>query len=47
MRFAVIGAGVIGRTHAQTIQALQPRAELAAVVDIVPERAQELADEHG
>jgi UDP-N-acetyl-2-amino-2-deoxyglucuronate dehydrogenase len=47
MRFAVIGAGVIGRTHAQTIQALQPRAELAAVVDVVPERAQELADEHG
>ncbi|HZC27604.1 MAG TPA: Gfo/Idh/MocA family oxidoreductase [Actinopolymorphaceae bacterium] len=47
MRFAVIGAGVIGRTHAQTIQNLRPRAELAAVVDIVPERAGKLAEEHG
>jgi UDP-N-acetyl-2-amino-2-deoxyglucuronate dehydrogenase len=47
MRFAVIGAGVIGRTHAQTIQALGPRAELAAVVDVMPERAQKLAGELG
>ncbi|MGH3486379.1 MAG: Gfo/Idh/MocA family protein [Actinopolymorphaceae bacterium] len=47
MRFAVIGAGVIGRTHAQTIQALGPRAELAAVADVIPERAQKLAGEVG
>ncbi|WP_020577534.1 Gfo/Idh/MocA family protein [Actinopolymorpha alba] len=47
MRFAVIGAGVIGRTHAQTIQSLSPRAELAVVVDTIPERAQELAGQLG
>ncbi|HEY8458461.1 MAG TPA: Gfo/Idh/MocA family oxidoreductase [Actinopolymorphaceae bacterium] len=47
MRFAIIGAGVIGRLHAQTIQALKPRAELVAVVDVIPERAQQLAAEHG
>ncbi len=47
MRFGVIGAGVIGRTHAHTIQALQPRAELAVVADVVPERSKELADNHG
>jgi UDP-N-acetyl-2-amino-2-deoxyglucuronate dehydrogenase len=47
MRFGVIGAGVIGRTHAQTIQSLSPRAELAVVADIIPERAHELATKHG
>lgn len=45
MRFAVIGAGVIGALHAQTITQLSG-AELAAVVDIVPEAAQRLAAQH-
>jgi predicted dehydrogenase len=47
MRFAVIGAGVIGRLHAQTIQSLQPRAEVAVVVDTVAERAHSVAQEVG
>jgi predicted dehydrogenase len=38
---------VIGRLHAETIQALAPRAELAVVVDRVPERAAALAREFG
>jgi UDP-N-acetyl-2-amino-2-deoxyglucuronate dehydrogenase len=47
IRFAVLGAGVIGELHAQTIKSLAPRAELTAVIDAVPERAQQLADKHG
>ncbi|REF37976.1 Gfo/Idh/MocA family protein [Thermasporomyces composti] len=47
MRFAVIGAGVIGRLHAQTIQSFKPRAEVAVVVDTVAERAQSVAREVG
>lgn len=47
MRIAVIGCGVIGELHAQTIQALAPRAELAVVVDEIPERADRLAADHG
>src|SRR2546422_4979412 len=42
MRFAVIGAGVIGALHAETIAHLQG-AELTAVVDVHPERARSLA----
>jgi UDP-N-acetyl-2-amino-2-deoxyglucuronate dehydrogenase len=38
---------VIGRLHAQTIQALAPRAELVAVVDRGYERATALASEFG
>jgi UDP-N-acetyl-2-amino-2-deoxyglucuronate dehydrogenase len=38
---------VIGRLHAQTIQALRPRAELAIVVDRLAERATALASEFG
>ena len=47
MRFAIIGCGVIGTTHAETIAALAPRASLAVVVDTVPERAEALAAKHG
>lgn len=47
MRIAVVGAGVIGKLHAKTIKSLEPRAELAAVVDAVEERATELAGEYG
>src|SRR6266478_4831375 len=46
LRFALIGCGVIGPTHAEAINSL-PDAELVAVADIVPARAQKLADEYG
>ena len=39
MRFAIIGAGVTGRTHAARIAELAPRAMLALVADEVPGRA--------
>lgn len=47
MRFAVIGCGVIGELHARTIQSLQPEAQLAAVVDVVPERARSYSETFG
>jgi predicted dehydrogenase len=43
MRFAVIGAGVIGRTHAACIRELARRATLTLVVDEIPDRARALA----
>lgn len=43
MRFAVIGAGVIGRTHAACIRELAPRATLALVADSLHTRAHDLA----
>jgi predicted dehydrogenase len=46
MRFAVIGAGVIGALHAETIAHLQG-AELTAVVDVHAERARSLAARYG
>ncbi|QBD82512.1 Gfo/Idh/MocA family oxidoreductase [Ktedonosporobacter rubrisoli] len=42
-RFGIIGGGVIGQLHAQAITSL-PEAQLVAVVDIIPERAQKLAE---
>jgi predicted dehydrogenase len=45
MKFAVVGAGVIGNTHAQTIANL-PGAEVGVVVDVQLERAQDLAGRH-
>jgi len=47
VRFAIIGAGVIGRTHAACIRALAPGATLALVVDEVPGRACDLAAAYG
>ncbi|WP_051939578.1 Gfo/Idh/MocA family protein [Phaeacidiphilus oryzae] len=47
MRFAIIGAGVIGGTHAAAVRSLGERAELALVVDRLPDRARKLAAEHG
>jgi len=47
MRFALIGCGVIGRQHANTIAALGPRAELVLVVDEVAEAGRRLASAHG
>jgi len=47
MRFAVIGAGVIGATHARLIASLTGRAELVAVVDADVARATAVAGEFG
>lgn len=46
VRVAVIGCGTIGKVHASNYM-LCPDVELAAVVDIVPARAEKLAQEHG
>ena len=46
LRFGILGCGVIGPHHARAIAGLQS-AELVAVADVVPELAEELADEHG
>ncbi|GCE31811.1 oxidoreductase [Dictyobacter alpinus] len=43
LRFGIVGCGVIGPTHAEAIRSLDS-AELVAVADIVPEKAQKLAD---
>ena len=43
LRFGIIGCGVIGRIHAEAITSL-PDAQLVAVADVIPERAQELAE---
>ena len=47
LRFALVGAGVIGTTHAHALAALPDVAELVAVVDRDPAKAQELADRYG
>jgi UDP-N-acetyl-2-amino-2-deoxyglucuronate dehydrogenase len=47
MRFAVIGAGVIGATHAKLIASLPGRAELVAVVDADRSRAEAVSAESG
>lgn len=44
--FAIVGAGVIAPFHARAIQAL-PNAVLRAIVDVVPEIAQQRAAEFG
>jgi len=45
LKFAVVGAGVIGNLHAQTITNLVG-AQVAVVVDVAPERARDLALRH-
>lgn len=45
LRFGIIGCGVIGRLHAEAITGL-PDAQLVAVADSIPERAQELAEKY-
>ncbi len=42
LRFGIVGAGVIGKLHAEALQSL-PDAELVAIADRVPERAQTLS----
>ena len=43
LRFGIIGCGVIGSLHAEAITSL-PDAQLVAVADSIPERAQKLAE---
>jgi UDP-N-acetyl-2-amino-2-deoxyglucuronate dehydrogenase len=47
MRFAIIGAGVIGAVHARLIDSLGEKATLVAVIDTDRARADALAAEHG
>jgi len=47
MKFAVVGAGVIGTTHARLITSLPGQAELVAVVDVEADRAAALSGEYG
>lgn len=42
-RLAVIGVGVMGKSHVRDIAARLPNTQLAAVCDIIPERADEYA----
>ncbi|MBV9922835.1 MAG: Gfo/Idh/MocA family oxidoreductase [Pseudonocardia sp.] len=46
-RFALVGAGVIGKVHADALSQLADVAELVAVVDRDPAKARELAARHG
>lgn len=46
MRFAIIGCGRIALKHGEAITSI-PEAELVAVCDIVPEKAQAFADKYG
>jgi UDP-N-acetyl-2-amino-2-deoxyglucuronate dehydrogenase len=47
IRFALVGAGVIGNVHADALTNLPGVAELVAVVDRDPAKAQELAARYG
>lgn len=44
--WGIVGCGVIGPWHARAVAAC-PQARLAAVCDVIPEKAQKLAAEHG
>ncbi len=46
LRFGIVGAGVIGRTHAEAIASL-PDADLVAVADVIPDQAPRLAARYG
>jgi UDP-N-acetyl-2-amino-2-deoxyglucuronate dehydrogenase len=46
-KFAIVGAGVIGKQHGLVTSQLTDRLELVAVVDVVAERAAELAAARG
>ena len=47
VRFALVGAGVIGKVHAAALAGLPEVAELVAVVDTDAAKAQELAAQYG
>lgn len=46
LRFGIVGCGVIGPVHAEAISSL-PDAQLVAVMDRIPEKAQKLANQYG
>ncbi|GAB2720956.1 Gfo/Idh/MocA family protein [Paenibacillus thermoaerophilus] len=46
VRFGIVGCGIIAELHAEAIRAC-PHAELAAVIDIDPERSRSFAEKHG
>ncbi|MBM2614334.1 Gfo/Idh/MocA family oxidoreductase [Actinoplanes sp. LDG1-06] len=46
-RFALVGAGVIGKHHGRVMSELSDRLELVAVADTVLDRARSLTDERG
>jgi myo-inositol 2-dehydrogenase / D-chiro-inositol 1-dehydrogenase len=43
LRFGILGAGRIGRVHAETLAFRLPEAEIAAIADVNPEAARSLA----
>lgn len=47
MRFALVGCGVIAPTHVRALHQLAGRAELVACTDVIPARAEALAEEFG
>lgn len=47
IRFGIVGCGAIGPTHAGALKQLAEDAELVAVADLVPERAQKVAEQFG
>jgi UDP-N-acetyl-2-amino-2-deoxyglucuronate dehydrogenase len=47
LRFAVVGAGVIGTVHAHAITSLSESAELTCVVDVALDKAEALAAKYG
>ena len=46
VKVALFGAGRIGKVHAASIK-MDPRSDLVAVTDVVPDAAQEMAQDHG
>jgi UDP-N-acetyl-2-amino-2-deoxyglucuronate dehydrogenase len=47
LRFALVGAGVIGKHHGRVIAGLADRVELVAVADLQHEKAEQVAGPHG
>src|SRR5436190_17544451 len=47
LRFGVVGVGEMGRRHAENLRFHVPGAELTAIADANPARAQQVADELG